>query len=94
MQQPISRRRFLGKTAVLGAGLTILPSGLLRGASPNEKVNVALVGVGGRGQWFVDTIPRLQQVVAVCDVNREMSSSCSATSRPNSRTRWTSIRWP
>ncbi len=32
---------------------------------------MALVGVGGRGQWFVDTIPRMQQVVAVCDVNEE-----------------------
>ena len=71
MKKRFSRRRFLGTTAALGAGLTILPSRLMLGVSPNEKVNVALVGVGGRGQWFVDTIPRLQQVVAVCDVDEE-----------------------
>jgi hypothetical protein len=65
----LSRRRFFGTTAALGTGLTILPSHVMRGASPNEKLNVALVGVGGRGQWFVDTIPRMHQVVAVCDVN-------------------------
>jgi hypothetical protein len=71
MSTRFSRRRFLGTTAALGAGLTALPSHVVRGASPNEKVNVALVGVGGRGQWFVDTIPRMQQVVAVCDVNED-----------------------
>jgi hypothetical protein len=51
--------------------LTILPARAVRATSSLEKLNVALVGVGGRGQWFVDTIPRMQQVVAVCDVNQE-----------------------
>ena len=37
----------------------------------NEKVNVALVGVGGRGEWFIDTIPRMENVVAICDVNQQ-----------------------
>ena len=71
MKKRFSRRHFLGTATALGAGLTILPTGVVHGSSPNEKVNVALVGVGGRGQWFVDTIPRMQRVVAVCDVNEE-----------------------
>ena len=40
-----------------------------RAYAANERLNVALVGVGGRGKWFVDTIPRMEKVVAVCDVN-------------------------
>ena len=36
----------------------------------NEQIRVALVGVGGGGEWFVDTIPRMEQVVAVCDVDQ------------------------
>jgi predicted dehydrogenase len=32
---------------------------------------VALVGLGGRGRWFVDTMPKLSNVVAMCDVNDE-----------------------
>ncbi len=40
-----------------------------RGYRANEKLNLALVGVGGRGEWFVDTIPRMENVVALCDVN-------------------------
>ena len=69
MDSPVSRRRFLGASAALGAGLTILPATAVRGYAANEKLNVALVGVGGRGTWFVDTIPRMERVVAVCDVN-------------------------
>ena len=65
----VSRRRFLGSSAAVGAGLTILPAGLVHGYAANERINVALVGVGGRGRWFVDTIPRMENVVAVCDVN-------------------------
>ena len=69
MNARISRRRFLRSSAVIGAGLTILPAGVVRGYAANEKINVALVGVGGRGTWFVDTIPRMENVVAVCDVD-------------------------
>jgi len=69
-QKGVSRRQFLSAAAV-GGGLIVLPAKLVRGYAANEKVSVALVGVGGRGQWFVDTIPRMQPVVAICDVNDE-----------------------
>jgi hypothetical protein len=69
MNPSYSRRRFLGSSAAIGVGLTILPAAVVRGYAANERVNVALVGVGGRGTWFVDTIPRLENVVALCDVN-------------------------
>ncbi|MHC4405804.1 MAG: Gfo/Idh/MocA family protein [Planctomycetota bacterium] len=63
--------RFLARAAQGGMGLLILNSA--RSAfsyQANEKLNVALVGVGGRGRWFVDTIPRIgENVVAMCDVN-------------------------
>ncbi len=69
MSKPITRRSFLGQSAAIGAGLTVLPGGLVRGYAANERINVALVGVGGRGAWFVDTIPRMENVAAICDVN-------------------------
>ena len=75
MNARISRRRFLGTSASLGAGLTILPAGFARGYSANEKLNVALVGVGGRGSWFVQTIPRIgESVVAMCDPNEQRAA--------------------
>ncbi len=71
MNSRIGRRRFLGFSAALGAGVAIVPAGLVRAYAANERIQVGLVGVGGRGRWFVDTIPRMEQVVAVCDVNEQ-----------------------
>lgn len=69
---PITRRRFLHQT-VLGAGsfLILESARSAYSAQANEKLNVALIGVGGRGDWFVETIPKLQNVVALCDVNQQ-----------------------
>jgi hypothetical protein len=70
MKAAIDRRRFLRRTALGGAGLLILRSSAsARSYQANERLNVALIGCGGRGTWFVDTIPKLENVVALCDVN-------------------------
>ena len=72
MAKQLNRRGFLRTTAGGGAGLLILAgSSPVRSAEANEKLNLALVGVGGRGTWFVDTIPKMENVVALCDVNQE-----------------------
>jgi len=66
----MKRRAFLRGLACGGAGLAILTRGSsARTYRANEKVNVALIGVGGRGRRFVDTIPRMQNVVAFCDID-------------------------
>ena len=50
-------------------GLTILKSGMLRGqTAPSNKLNVALVGVWGRGTAHYNVL-RSENVVALCDVN-------------------------
>ena len=71
MDLQITRRAFVKTTALSGLGLMILENS--RSAysyEANEKLNVALIGVGGRGRWFVNTIPKLDtNVVAMCDVN-------------------------
>jgi predicted dehydrogenase len=74
MNVGISRRRFLSTSTTVGVGLTVLPAGLARAYAANEKVNVALIGVGGRGRWFVDEIPKLANVVAMCDVNQSKAA--------------------
>ena len=65
----IQRRQFLKSTAAAGIGLTILPSGTLSGANaPSNKLNVALIGVGGRGRAHQGPISS-ENVVALCDVD-------------------------
>jgi len=71
----LTRRNFLCTAALGGAGLTILSnSRSARAWAANERLNVALIGVGGRGRWFVDEIPKLANVVAMCDVNESKAA--------------------
>lgn len=65
----MQRRDLLKSAAASTAGLTILKSGMLRGqTAPSNKLNIALVGVWGRGTAHYASIAR-ENVVAVCDVN-------------------------
>jgi predicted dehydrogenase len=69
MTTQFSRRDFLaGASGVAGA--MALPS-VLWAKSPNEKLNLAFIGVGGRGQANLNTITSAgnDNVVAICDVN-------------------------
>ena len=73
MKRQISRRRFLRDAASVGAGVMVLPGVSVGSYRSNEKVGIALVGVSGRGSWFVSLLERRNSAmrgVALCDVNR------------------------
>ncbi len=75
MQQQ-TRRGFLRIAVAGGAGLVILANPWSAHTyAANEKLNVALVGVGGRGKWYVDTVPKMENVVAMCDVNESKAQA-------------------
>ncbi len=76
MKNQMSRRDLFRASA----GLTVLASGhAAQGYSANQKLNIALVGVSGRGSWFVQTVPGLGgNVVALCDVNDMRSADAQA----------------
>ena len=48
---PINRRTFVGEVASTTAAFTIVPSHVLgrRHVAPSDKLNVACIGVGGKG---------------------------------------------
>ncbi len=67
----MSRRRFIGNVAIAGAGATILPNvvlGSMRRPSPNDRLNIAAVGVGGVGATNVKNCA-MENIVALCDVD-------------------------
>lgn len=67
----MKRREFLKCAGATGAGLLILPRGRLLGAdSPNSKLNIALIGVWGRGCAHHGALAE-ENVVALCDINEE-----------------------
>ena len=68
----LSRRNFISKAAVFGAGLTILPRHVFgRGyIPPSETVNHVLIGCGGISQMHTGACAgALHRWIAVCDVD-------------------------
>ncbi len=64
------RRRFLQTTAVAGLGYWI--TGGLEAAeskSPNEKIQLGCIGVGGKGESDVHNVAKYGKIYALCDVD-------------------------
>lgn len=71
----LSRRTFLRTTAA-AAAFTILPGrmrGGVRQLSPNEKLNIAGIGIGGQGASNLANLPA-ENIVALCDVDLEYAA--------------------
>ncbi len=84
---PVSRRRFLKNTGLLTA-TAALPGWIVREAaaqqspppsvSPNDRIQIGLVGCGGQGQGDARNAERLgAKVVAICDVDAERLASAA-----------------
>ena len=67
-----SRRQFLARSSIAGASTLAAPA-ILSSANPNERLNLAFIGVGGRGGGNLRTMVRDSNVhpVALCDVNAQ-----------------------
>src|SRR2546423_12672705 len=66
----ITRRHFLKSSSlVIGAGIFGAPA-FLRGQNLNEKINIACIGVGGKGDSDSNSAYDLGgNIVALCDVD-------------------------
>ena len=67
-----TRRQFLKQSAAVAAAFTILPRHVLGGAgfaSPNEKLNIAAIGIGGMGTANINAVAGTENLVALCDVD-------------------------
>src|ERR1051326_7140056 len=80
----LDRRRFL-KTGLTGAGTIALGApALLRGKGLNEKLNIAVIGAGGRGASNTQSVSS-ENIVALCDVS-EPNLNRAAAKYPRART--------
>ncbi|QXD26267.1 Gfo/Idh/MocA family oxidoreductase [Opitutia bacterium ISCC 51] len=72
----MNRRSFLKTTAAAGVAATIGAPAILRGHNLNERLDIAVIGLGNRGQrnagYFQD-----ENIVALCDVNAEKTGLAS-----------------
>ncbi len=71
MAKKISRRTFLGGATVAAAAFTIVPRHVLGGPgykAPSDALNIACVGVGGKGESDIESVSK-EKIVALCDVD-------------------------
>lgn len=74
----LSRRDFLATSAAATAAFTILPSNVVSGLghkAPSDKLNIAGVGVGGRGFSVLRSMEE-ENIVGLCDVDWRYSQNC------------------
>src|SRR5882757_2754053 len=79
MTRTLNRRRFLATTA---ASVALAPA-FLRGQNLNHKLNIAIVGSGGRGGSNLESVSS-ENIVALCDVNAN-NLNAAAAKHPNAR---------
>src|SRR6185436_6992770 len=81
-RERLSRRQFLTQGAVAGAVMFSAPA-IVRGRNLNGKLNLAMIGVGGRGAANLRGVES-ENIVLLCDVN-ETNLSHAAERYPNAR---------
>jgi len=65
-----SRRSFLKSASVATGAIAFGVPTLLRGQNLNEKLNLAVIGTGGRGGANLRSVES-ENIVALCDVNEK-----------------------
>ncbi|TAL64974.1 MAG: Gfo/Idh/MocA family oxidoreductase [Bacteroidetes bacterium] len=73
-----SRREFLKKATIAAAGLTIIPSftvGGLGHRGPSDKLNIAGIGIGGKGHPNLVGM-NTENIVGLCDVDWKYAENC------------------
>ncbi len=78
----ISRRNFIHTASAAGLAFASAPA-ILSARSPNEKLNIAVIGSGGRGASNLGDVSS-ENIVALCDVN-ENNLNAAAEKHPSAR---------
>ena len=65
----LSRRQFLQTTTLAAGAFTLGFPALVRGQNLNNKLNIAVIGAGGKGAQDTDSCAT-ENILALCDANR------------------------
>jgi predicted dehydrogenase len=70
MSQRLTRRRFFGSISGAAAGYWVAGrADFAISKSPNERLSIAGIGVGGKGKSDIDQAGKFADVVAICDID-------------------------
>ncbi len=74
----LNRRNFLKAATFAGAGIAIAPNLIsanpkvrFQRSKPNGKLNIAFIGVGGRGRGHLNDVSKYDdvEITAICDID-------------------------
>lgn len=71
--KPSSRREFIKTGAFAAGAITFGVPALLRGQNLNSKVNIAGIGINGKGSSDIEACAK-ENIVAICDVDKNRSA--------------------
>jgi predicted dehydrogenase len=71
--KPRSRREFIKTSALAAGAITFGVPALVRGQNLNSKVNIAGVGINGKGASDIEACAK-ENIVAICDVDENRSA--------------------
>lgn len=69
MAPALTRRRFLHSVLTTSTALSFSASSYARIIGANQKLGIAIVGVGGQGGYSLSSLARIENIVALCDVD-------------------------
>ena len=71
-----TRRTFIQKATLAGAGLSIVPNFLFGKSATKDRINIGLIGVGLRGTNHLNNLLLRDDVnvAAICDIDQERIS--------------------
>jgi predicted dehydrogenase len=89
----LTRRRFLAGTSASVLTFTILKPELVRGSEANSKIDIGLIGCGGRGKWIADLFLKHggYNLVAVADYFEDHANEAGDRFKIESRNRFTGL---
>ena len=72
----MNRKNFIKRTSAIAAGMAVIPSSKIFAARSSDKVNIAIIGTGYRGQSHLELLLNRNDVnvVAICDIDAKMLS--------------------
>ena len=86
MPSQLNRREMLRNSALAGVGVWTTGSSRARAGalSPNDKLDVAAIGCGGRGGADLNEVAATENIVALCDVD-EKRAAAAFNAHPKAR---------
>ena len=92
-QKQITRRRFIAGAGATALSFTVIKPNLVRGTEANSKVDLGIIGCGGRGTWIAELFAQHggYNVVAAADYFQDRVDNCGGKFGVDNSRRYTGL---